>query len=187
MRLDNRSLLIVSIKVIKKRLKSVFCFLLVAIVWQMSFTGPINAAFKDSGWGARPVGMGGAFTAVSDDANGVLYNPAGIYRAKYRELNLMHARLYTGLDYVDLYLVHWPVKGRYKDTWRALEKLYADGVVRAIGVSNFQIYHLQALLADCEVKPTVNQVEYHPFLTQEKNSFILTVLEKVMRGEISGC
>lgn len=71
-----------------------------------------------------------------------------------------------GLDYADLYLVHWPIRAKYKDTWRALEKLYADGKVRAIGVSNFQIDHLEDLLADATVKPMVNQVELHPLLNQ---------------------
>lgn len=71
-----------------------------------------------------------------------------------------------GLEYVDLYLVHWPVKGKYKDTWRALEKLHEDGKVRAIGVSNFQIHHLEDLLADAKVRPVVNQVELHPLLSQ---------------------
>ncbi|ULO05011.1 aldo/keto reductase [Paenibacillus sp. 19GGS1-52] len=71
-----------------------------------------------------------------------------------------------GLDYVDLYLVHWPVKGKYKDTWRALEKLYSAGKVRAIGISNFQIHHIEDLLADASVKPMVNQVELHPLLSQ---------------------
>ncbi|MEK4328653.1 aldo/keto reductase [Paenibacillus sp. FSL R7-0312] len=71
-----------------------------------------------------------------------------------------------GLDYVDLYLVHWPIRAKYKDTWRALEKLYADGKVRAIGVSNFQIDHLEDLLTEAKVKPMVNQVELHPLLSQ---------------------
>ncbi|MEK3685337.1 aldo/keto reductase [Paenibacillus sp. FSL R10-2736] len=71
-----------------------------------------------------------------------------------------------GLDYVDLYLVHWPIRAKYKDTWRALEKLYADGKVRAIGVSNFQIDHLEDLLTETNVKPMVNQVELHPLLSQ---------------------
>lgn len=72
-----------------------------------------------------------------------------------------------GFDYIDLYLVHWPVKGKYKETYKALEKLYKDGFVRAIGVSNFQIHHLEDILADCEIKPMVNQVEFHPRLTQK--------------------
>ncbi|WP_340023398.1 aldo/keto reductase [Paenibacillus sp. FSL K6-1096] len=71
-----------------------------------------------------------------------------------------------GLDYADLYLVHWPIRAKYKDTWRALEKLYADGRVRAIGVSNFQIDHLEDLLTVAKVKPMVNQVELHPLLSQ---------------------
>ncbi|MGJ7034649.1 aldo/keto reductase [Anoxybacillus eryuanensis] len=72
-----------------------------------------------------------------------------------------------GFDYIDLYLVHWPVKEKYKETYKALEKLYKDGFVRAIGVSNFQIHHLEDILADCEIKPMVNQVEFHPRFTQK--------------------
>ncbi|MBE1444512.1 aldo/keto reductase [Paenibacillus sp. OAS669] len=82
------------------------------------------------------------------------------------------SRRKLGLDVIDLYLIHWPVKGKYKDTWRALEKLYKDGAVRAIGVSNFLVHHLEDLLADCEIKPMVDQVEFHPLLTQpELRSF----------------
>lgn len=73
-----------------------------------------------------------------------------------------------GLDYLDLYLIHWPGVDKYKDTWKALEKLYKDGRVRAIGVSNFQIHHLQDLMSDCDIKPMVNQVEFHPHLTQKE-------------------
>ncbi|MCU5327536.1 aldo/keto reductase [Bacillus wiedmannii] len=72
------------------------------------------------------------------------------------------------LDYLDLYLVHWPVEGKYKDTWRALETLYKEERVRAIGVSNFQIHHLKDVLAGAEMKPMINQVEYHPRLTQKE-------------------
>lgn len=70
------------------------------------------------------------------------------------------------LEYLDLYLIHWPIKDTYKETWRALEKLYTDGRVRAIGVSNFNVNQLQDLLADCNIKPVINQVEFHPHLTQ---------------------
>ncbi len=72
-----------------------------------------------------------------------------------------------GLEYLDLYLIHWPVPGQFLETWRALEELYRAGRVRAIGVSNFHVHHLQAVLENCEVKPMVNQVEYHPLLTQK--------------------
>jgi len=71
-----------------------------------------------------------------------------------------------GLDYVDLYLVHWPVEGKTKDTWRALEKLYKDKKVRAIGVCNFHVHHFEELLKDAEIVPMVNQIELHPQLQQ---------------------
>ncbi len=73
-----------------------------------------------------------------------------------------------GLSYLDLYLIHWPVpqQGLYAETWRALEKLYKDGRVRAIGVSNFNIGHLETLLGSATVVPAVNQVELHPFFNQ---------------------
>lgn len=71
-----------------------------------------------------------------------------------------------GLETVDLYLIHWPVKGKFNETWQALEALYRAGEVRAIGVSNFLVPHLEELLAACEIVPAVNQVEFHPWLSQ---------------------
>lgn len=71
------------------------------------------------------------------------------------------------LTYIDLYLIHWPVDGRYIDTWHALEKLYKDGLIRAIGISNFDNERLQNLLDHATVTPAVNQMEYNP-LNQEK-------------------
>ncbi|MED4054954.1 aldo/keto reductase [Niallia taxi] len=77
-----------------------------------------------------------------------------------------------GLDYLDLYLIHWPKANKYKEAWRALETLYKNGKVKAIGVSNFQIHHLEELMKDAEMKPMINQVEFHPKLTQvELRSF----------------
>lgn len=72
------------------------------------------------------------------------------------------------MDYVDLYLIHWPGKDRYIETWKALERLYDEGTVKAIGVSNFQEHHLSRLLSSCNEKPAVNQIELHPRLTQER-------------------
>ncbi|MFI8182741.1 aldo/keto reductase [Actinacidiphila glaucinigra] len=73
-----------------------------------------------------------------------------------------------GLDHVDLYLIHWPAPARdtYLDTWRAFEKIHAEGRARAIGVSNFQPAHLQRLIDNSDVVPAVNQVELHPQLQQ---------------------
>lgn len=82
--------------------------------------------------------------------------------AFYRSLNKL------GLDYLDLYLVHWPVPDLYKDTWRALEKIYEEKKVRAIGVSNFLSHHLDDLLRTANEKPVINQVELHPRLSQEE-------------------
>ncbi|WP_151733673.1 aldo/keto reductase ['Paenibacillus yunnanensis' Narsing Rao et al. 2020] len=96
-----------------------------------------------------------------------------------------------GLDYLDLYLIHWPVAGKYKEAWRALETLYKEGMVKAIGVSNFQIHHLQDLLQDAEVNPMVNQVEYHPRLTQKElqafckaNGIQLEAWSPLMQGQL---
>lgn len=72
------------------------------------------------------------------------------------------------LDYLDLYLIHWPVEGKYNDTWRALEYLYKQGRVKAIGVSNFLIHHLKHLHTTAEIAPMVNQVEFHPHVVQQE-------------------
>ncbi|MBD0850556.1 aldo/keto reductase [Maribacter arenosus] len=71
------------------------------------------------------------------------------------------------LAYLDLYLIHWPVKGKFKDTWRALEHLYRQKKIRAIGVSNFLKHHLEDLLLSAEIVPMVNQMEFHPYLVQQ--------------------
>lgn len=75
-----------------------------------------------------------------------------------------------GLDYIDLYLIHWPAPefDNYVETYKALEKLYNDGRVKAIGVCNFNVEHLQRLLDECTVIPAVNQVECHPYLQQDE-------------------
>lgn len=84
-------------------------------------------------------------------------------------LNAFEASLERlGTHYLDLYLVHWPVDGKYKETWRALEKLYADKKVRAIGVSNFLQHHLEDLMDSAEIVPMVNQMEFHPYLVQQE-------------------
>lgn len=71
------------------------------------------------------------------------------------------------MGYLDLYIIHWPVKGKYKDTWRALEKLYREKRIRAVGVSNFMEHHLKDLLRDAEIVPMVNQMEFHPYVIQQ--------------------
>ncbi|MFL1999011.1 aldo/keto reductase [Lysinibacillus irui] len=74
-----------------------------------------------------------------------------------------------GLDYLDLYLVHWPgIDENYIDVYKALEKIYQDDRVRSIGVSNFHVHHLEKLLKETTVVPVINQIEFHPHLTQEE-------------------
>lgn len=71
-----------------------------------------------------------------------------------------------GLDYVDLYLTHWPVKETFVDTYRAIERLYEEKLIRATGVSNHHQHHLEAIAAKANIQPMVNQIECHPKLTQ---------------------
>lgn len=101
------------------------------------------------------------------------------------------SRLKMGLEYIDLYLIHWPVKDKYIETWKALEKLYKDGLVKAIGVSNFQTHHLDTVMTQCEIKPMVNQVEFHPYLSQpqlrtfcEQNHIQLQAWSPLMQGQV---
>lgn len=106
-----------------------------------------------------------------------------------------------GLDYLDLYLIHWPAtqsrfadwRQRNTDTWRALEKLYDDGRVRAIGVSNFLEHHLQPLIDTCRVKPMVDQIEIHPGYPQQstidfcqKNQITVEAWSPFGRGVVFG-
>ncbi|WP_199442769.1 aldo/keto reductase [Umezawaea beigongshangensis] len=95
-----------------------------------------------------------------------LWNTDQGYDSALRAFDASASKL--GLEQVDLYLIHWPTPARdlYVETWRALEKLLADGRVRAIGVSNFQPAHLDRLSAETDVVPALNQVELHPFLQQ---------------------
>lgn len=69
-----------------------------------------------------------------------------------------------GLDYVDLYLLHWPIEGKIARSWKVLERLQERGLAKSIGVSNFLIRHIDELLADASAAPVVNQIEYHPYL-----------------------
>jgi 2,5-diketo-D-gluconate reductase A len=77
-----------------------------------------------------------------------------------------------GVDYLDLFLIHWPLPARYDgdyvSTWQALEEFYRDGRARSIGVSNFQPHHLRRLHTECEIPPAVDQIEVHPYLTQDE-------------------
>jgi diketogulonate reductase-like aldo/keto reductase len=96
-----------------------------------------------------------------------------------------------GLDYVDLYLIHWPGGGKREETWKALEKLYEEKVCKTIGVSNFTIAHLKELLQYAYIIPQINQVEFSPFLYQKdllrfcnENKIQLEAYSPLGKGEI---
>ena len=84
-----------------------------------------------------------------------------------QSINESLARLNTG--YIDLLLIHWPVKDCVKHTWQAMEDYVRQGKVRSIGVSNFNRHHLDDLLSYADIRPVVNQIEVHPLMTQEEN------------------
>lgn len=93
-------------------------------------------------------------------------------------------------DYLDLYLIHWP-KALNKETWRAMEKLYDDGKIKAIGVSNFKIHHLEELMESGSIIPMVNQIELHPKFNQkevrdfcEKYNIIVEAWAPLMQGKV---
>ena len=72
-----------------------------------------------------------------------------------------------GLDYVDLYQIHWPVSGHYLDTWKEMEKLYEEGYVKVLGVANCHEHHIEDILKICKIAPMVNEVEVHPLFSQK--------------------
>ncbi|KKO55204.1 aldo/keto reductase [Paenibacillus sp. DMB20] len=101
------------------------------------------------------------------------------------------SRKKLGLETLDLYLIHWPGKDTYKETWKALIHLQKEGLVRSIGVSNFQIRHLRDIIEDSGVVPTVNQVELHPLNSQKEllqyardNKIVLEAWSPLMQGNL---
>lgn len=96
-----------------------------------------------------------------------------------------------GMDYVDLYLTHWPVNETFVDTYRAIERLYDEKLIRATGVANHHAHHLEAIAAKANIKPMVNQIECHPRLTQfdlreycEEQGIAITSWSPLARGRI---
>jgi len=115
---------------------------------------------REVGEGLRESGVARADVFVTTK----LWNDDQGYDSALQAFDASLGRL--GLDYVDLYLVHWPVPGKRLDSWRALERIYGEKRARAIGVSNFMPRHLDELLPEAKVVPAVNQIEIHPFLQQ---------------------
>lgn len=117
-----------------------------------------------------------------------LWNSEHGFHGALKAFSQSRERLDT--DYIDLYLIHWP-KEENLETWSALEKLYKDGKVRAIGVSNFKIHHLQEIIDSCEIIPMINQVELHPQYAQQrlrgfcdKFDILISSWAPLMRGNV---
>lgn len=117
-----------------------------------------------------------------------LWNTDHGYERSIEAINESLERL--NLDYIDLFLIHWPVKELRAESWKALEHLHDQGVCRAIGVSNYMTWHLEELLGSCEVVPAVNQVEFSPFLYQKdllnfcnQNEIQLEAYSPLTKGE----
>lgn len=101
------------------------------------------------------------------------------------------SRKKLGIDILDLYLIHWPEKESFIETWKAMEKLYAEGKVRAIGVSNFEPHHIEKVKEQAEVQPVLNQVELHPYLNQAavrdycgNNDVVVEAWSPIAKGKV---
>ena len=120
---------------------------------------------KEVGTAIAKSGLDRAEVFVTSKLNNGFHRPDDARRAFAGSLDAL------GFDYLDLFLIHWPLPtrygGDYVSTWQALEEFYRDGRARSIGVSNFQPHHLRRLHNECEITPAVNQIEIHPYLTQD--------------------
>ncbi len=137
----------------------------------------------------------GAAVRASDLTRGNIFVTSKVwnsdqgYDSTHRAFSATLERL--GLDYLDLYLIHWPSKAHMADTWRAMEELHESGVIRSIGVSNFRTHHLDQLMTTAKVAPAVNQIEHHPRLQQpdlvtacEELDIRITAWSPLMRGGV---
>src|SRR5215470_10644773 len=119
---------------------------------------------KEVGTAIAKSGLDRADVFVTSKLNNGFHRPDDARRAFAESLDAL------GFDYLDLFLIHWPLPtrygGDYVSTWQTLEEFYRDGRARSIGVSNFQPHHLRRLHGESEITPAVNQIEVHPYLTQ---------------------
>jgi 2,5-diketo-D-gluconate reductase A len=121
---------------------------------------------REVGQGIRDAGLNRADVFVTSKLNNGFHKPDDARRAFTKTLEALDS------DYVDLFLIHWPLPtlygGDFVSTWKVLEEFAKDGRARSIGVSNFQPEHLDRLAAETEIIPAVNQIEVHPYFTNER-------------------
>ena len=120
------------------------------------------------GEAVRASGLDRADVFITSKLNNGFHRPDDARRAFAQTLNEL------GTDYVDLFLIHWPLPtlydGDFVSTWKTLEEFRQDGRARSIGVSNFQVAHLERLAAECDVVPAVNQIELHPYFGNRRST-----------------
>ena len=118
---------------------------------------------REVGEGVRDSGIDRAEVFVTSKLNNGFHAPEDALAAFELSLKVMK------FDYLDLFLIHWPLPavGDFVETWKTLEEIYRSGRVRAIGVSNFQTHHIERLAAEATIVPAVNQIEIHPYFTQD--------------------
>src|SRR5919206_65161 len=120
---------------------------------------------KEVGEAIRASGLDRGDVFVTSKLSNAFHEPRGAREAFGATLSKL------GFDYVDLFLIHWPLptlyEGDFVSTWKTLEEFRRDGRARSIGVSNFQVAHLERLAGECEVVPAVNQIELHPYLRNQ--------------------
>ena len=118
---------------------------------------------REVGEAVRDSGIDRAEVFVTSKLNNGFHAPKDALAAFELSLKVMK------FDYLDLFLIHWPLPavGDFVETWKTLEEIYRSGRVRAIGVSNFQTHHIERLAAEATIVPAVNQIEIHPYFTQD--------------------
>lgn len=146
-------------------------------VWNRQLSNSIIKAFK---MGYRLVDTSAAY--LNEEAIGRAIKKSGIPRNEiFIQTRITNKQQYShsvresffaslkklGVDYVDMYMIHWPVTGVFLDTWREMEKLYKEGYIKNLGVANCHQHHIEDILRICEVRPVLNQVEVHPLFTQK--------------------
>ena len=128
-------------------------------------TAEMYANEKEVGEALRSSGLDRSDVFVTSKLSNGAHEPRDAHKAFDRTLSEL------GFDYLDLFLIHWPLPmlydGDFVSTWKILEEFHNDGRARSIGVSNFQVEHLEKLAADTDTVPAVNQIEVHPYLTNE--------------------
>ena len=143
------------------------------------------------GEGIRAAGLDRGQVFITSKLNNAVHRPDDARRAFDDTLSAL------GTDYVDLFLIHWPLPtlydGDFVSTWKTLEEFKADGRARSIGVSNFGIHHLQELARECTVTPAVNQIEVHPYFTNDdvraygtEHDIVTEGWSPIARGKVLG-